>query len=1690
DLYLTMDIGGTGVGGSPTYDGEMTPRLKLTAVPYAFRAGSLATYNGATTYTSTLSVLAPTGGDQNFQIPDQGAAGTYSLLTTNTANNSFIQLQATTPGTAQTGNFNISGTGIANLLQAANLDTASAGTLGIGNTNATTINIGTNAAAHTINIGTGAAAQTISIGSNTSTSSLALLVGTGGFSLNTTGNNTFTSDSTGRIIIRPTTNNTGIFRIQDSSGVDLLQVDSGTDLITIAAPIISSRYIQTSSYLNLTTGSTTNFVTPQGSSVPTKINIAYYDPGAAGQVLALGIPSTTANTNSRVISVFDARTSAHQPSIALLSPNESNIFGLSYDGSNTIGYLKNTGSGINFNVSGVDAASVSQSGTDSILRLGNTAANTGIIELANAATGSLVSLLAGATSAPYSIALPSAIGTAGQCLNIASIASTTENLGYSNCLTDTTGVQLQGSTPGTAQTGNFNITGTGIANLLQASNLDTAAAGTLGIGNTNATTINIGTNAVAHTVNIGTGAADQTVTIGSTYGGSVLNLQTGTGGFVLNQSGTNVVTIDSAGKMTVRPISDGIAFAVQDASGTDNILYVDSDTYTVHGFNLQAEYNTQTATFNVVGATTINYTTPLGTTISTKISVENFAPGSSVQSLALGITSGAHVNSSVISVFDARTAAHRPSIAVFSPDQAQTFGFSWEGSNTVATLKNSSSGINFQVSGVNAFTINQSGTESIARFGVASSNNGKIEIANAANSNIATLQAGVTAASYTSLLPTNLGSVGQCVAVLGVAGSTQTLGYSSCALATGGGYVTLQGATPGTPDSGNFNINGMGIVSNFKVNPGADSTTILQVSTNSGNNLLSVNSTNSYVINNGTKSLGNDIQNSSFESGGAITTTGEQGWNGPAQASIVNSSANANSGNYELQVTPNGTNLTTTTSQYMSVSVGDVIYAEGWVKNSAGANGTGGLYLEAFDKDKASVSTTTDAASLPGTTYVLRKVTYTVPSGVKYVKIGARVNSGATTGTYYFDDFYARSSVSAPAVFKNSVDSTTAFTIQSAAAAQTLFTADTSNNILKVGDSTGSDTNTTIFVLDSTSADPTTSLGTKNGGLFYRSDTGTLKAIIGGAVVDICTTATTCTGYAASATSSIQLQASSPGSQQTGNFNISGTGILSQLQTSNTSTPSSNSTTLVIRSGNATGTTSNSGGLTLDVGTATGTLGQITIGHTNVTTVMPGTLDVQGANALKLGTSSTSDGSILFRNSAGANTVTLKAAATNPASSITLTLPTALGSAGYCLKDTGSGALGFGDCGVGATVTMQNVYDNSSPASILLANAKDFTINAQDTGTDSNILMNLQCVTSCSTNGRFAVQNGGTDVFTVSPNSGGIVLGVATQIGSATTNGTQINLQLDSSSTYADSGTCTTTAFQGAMYYNTASQSIRTCQDGTWSDILTTRDLGLLMFGVVPDSGSSNQGDLPALVTSGVSGPCKVSWNSANSIHIEACIAYSGGRRVSVASTNITITGLTTTNIWTNVCLTGTNNQPALSTTATATETSSTSGFFPTFSISAPILCLAQVKGSTGTANNIAQIYDVRTFSTTQKLPMLASTAVSLGMLADVNPSTAVPSVNASRRMIGVVVATNGSTSTTSPNVILTTFGPAWVKATAGTAGDFVIQSATNGYTATNATIPNNSFNYEVGITPTSFSSTCSAASNCSGSLFVNFQVR
>ncbi|MDZ7744295.1 MAG: hypothetical protein U5K77_00835 [Candidatus Saccharibacteria bacterium] len=210
DLWLSMNIGGT---GSPTWDGEMTPRIKLTAIPHALSAGQLNQDDGTnrgtlnfSSITNDPSILLPDAsgtiallqGDQTFTgqltlsasgtalnvtnnttvggnltvngntILGNDAADTLLIngtsitlqdfdcstydnggkLTTNSSGvllcandgggsgGDFVELQSTTPGTAQTGHINLTGTIIAgsfsgdgSLLTNLNADNITTGTL-------------------------------------------------------------------------------------------------------------------------------------------------------------------------------------------------------------------------------------------------------------------------------------------------------------------------------------------------------------------------------------------------------------------------------------------------------------------------------------------------------------------------------------------------------------------------------------------------------------------------------------------------------------------------------------------------------------------------------------------------------------------------------------------------------------------------------------------------------------------------------------------------------------------------------------------------------------------------------------------------------------------------------------------------------------------------------------------------------------------------------------------------------------------------------------------------------------------------------------------------------------------------------------------------------------------------------------------------------------------------------------------------------------------------------------------------------------------------------------------------------------------------------------------------------------------------------------------------------------------------
>ncbi len=194
-LWLTMNIGGI---GSPTWDGEMTPRIRMTSVPYAFQAKSSETLNKNTgSFTGTVDFATLTA-DRRYLFPDTSLATTaspgticvYNGAASNcpAASGSAFYIQNDTVVQTQT-NFNIQGrdngvngtvvgafqgaaagqtadlvqfkasngtvlgavTATGNLQVASSVDTYTGTTLSIGGANATAVSIGDTGVTTTIN---------------------------------------------------------------------------------------------------------------------------------------------------------------------------------------------------------------------------------------------------------------------------------------------------------------------------------------------------------------------------------------------------------------------------------------------------------------------------------------------------------------------------------------------------------------------------------------------------------------------------------------------------------------------------------------------------------------------------------------------------------------------------------------------------------------------------------------------------------------------------------------------------------------------------------------------------------------------------------------------------------------------------------------------------------------------------------------------------------------------------------------------------------------------------------------------------------------------------------------------------------------------------------------------------------------------------------------------------------------------------------------------------------------------------------------------------------------------------------------------------------------------------------------------------------------------------------------------------
>jgi hypothetical protein len=371
-------------------------------------------------------------------------------------------------------------------------------------------------------------------------------------------------------------------------------------------------------------------------------------------------------------------------------------------------------------------------------------------------------------------------------------------------------------------------------------------------------------------------------------------------------------------------------------------------------------------------------------------------------------------------------------------------------------------------------------------------------------------------------------------------------------------------------------------------------------------------------------------------------------------------------------------------------------------------------------------------------------------------------------------------------------------------------------------------------------------------------------------------------------------------------------------------------------------------------------------------------------------------------------------------------------------------------------------------------------LNLQDNGVDAFTVANngaLDINTASTT--AFQVSNGATTNLTVDTSTGGVY------IGSTTTDATQVLFQVDSFSTFADTATCATTTNQGAMYYNTNTNSMRGCINGTWEDMMSTQGLGLLMFGVVPDSSNAGTpGDIGG-ITGNANSPCMVTWTSASTVTVNPCIAYSGGRKVIVASTVISVAAMANNN-YANICLTGANSQPALG-TANATETSAAT---PTFSTNNPILCLATVR--TTPAGTLANIWDTRTFTTTRKIFATINSVNTNGFIVIGSTSNLTVTTNtlSNGPIRGVVVASTRTASNSTVNAILAVAGHQYVKITAGATANVNGVIQTNnvaGYARTNTTFTTSYSS--AGVLQKTVSTTCNAVTNCQYSGLVELEI-
>lgn len=520
------------------------------------------------------------------------------------------------------------------------------------------------------------------------------------------------------------------------------------------------------------------------------------------------------------------------------------------------------------------------------------AGNTGSIKFFNGGSANSITLVTDAeTVANATITLPNTAGANDTvCLLLIANCLGGGSGGANTALSNLVGTSINqslvananntldiGSTSNVWRTGYF---GTSVLAPL----FDTISAGALSIGTTNATSINIGTNATAHTINIGTdGTTPQTVTIGSQNTTSATTIQGGDAGIAFKVNGSSLsaynfqiggvtsFVIDATGRAVFQNLSNTgtPGFAVKDAVGSGGNTIFDINTQTRQSefrengiLVLQGGITNQSSLLFTGTNTHSDYTSPDGFTANAKISISNYDVGNFNAIIYGGIKNGDSSTARGIAIFDQRgydpgtvtyTPANlRPAISLLSPGEDDEVGISWDGSdcrtatNCVAKLKtqNSNSSIAIapnDVPYIKAFSNGAVGLGAAAAGATSQSEVVRIQggaIANTAgNGSSAPTALGVygTKGQTTTGAGTNGGGGGNIILQSGDGGNAVSGANGS------GGNITLSAGKAGTGGSG-------GSSGSVTVKNQADSTLAFQVQTTANLNVFTVDTVNGQAV--------------------------------------------------------------------------------------------------------------------------------------------------------------------------------------------------------------------------------------------------------------------------------------------------------------------------------------------------------------------------------------------------------------------------------------------------------------------------------------------------------------------------------------------------------------------------------------------------------------------------------------------------------------------------------------------------------------------------------------------------------------------------------------------------------------------------------------------------------------------------